>query len=240
MGVLLTVGLSVAADVNRDATLSLQESESTRVFTAAEAGVEKALQQGFNFEGNVTSDTVENIEGVDVSYDVTKVYVLETRLFQGISVSINVEGASDGDEVRLDWSREDNCTSENPASLLVSVYNDAGGVITVRHEAVKACDETNTNGMVASNTIDNRGYRRRYDVALQDGDTVVRVKPLFNDTHIRVAGKNWTLPVQGHVIRSEAVNEDGQETRIVQVNRSLPSAPSFMDYALVSGKTIVK
>ena len=55
-----------------------------------------------------------------------------------------------------------------------------------------------------------------------------------------MSGDGWALPVQAYNIRSEAKNDLGNETRAVEVNKTLDAAPAIMDYALFSGTTIVK
>lgn len=234
MAVVLTVGLSTAVNSTQDVDLSRQEAESTRVFNAAEAGIEQALS---TYDTGDTSGTVNSISGVDVAYTVSEVNSVDTRLFEGVSISVDVTG-NNGNDLRIQWSREDSCATENPASLLVSIFSDDGTGPTVRYEALAGCDRGGSFTSVSS--INTDGFRREYDLPLTSDDQFVRIKPLYNDTHLRVVGDGWTLPVQGVRVRSDATNQQGNEVRSVEVNRSLPTAPSVMDYGLVSGTTIVK
>lgn len=235
MTVLLTVGLSTAANTTRDVTLSQQEAESTRVFSAAEAGIEQALS---SYEGENLSGNVGSISDVDVNYTLTEVNALETRLFEGVSVAVDVTGVTTGQGITVHWSKDDDCGAADPASLLISIFYDDAGTTRVRYETAGACDRS--DGFTLASNVNTDGYRREIDIPLQTNDLFLRIKPLYNDTHIRVTGAGWTLPVQGVRVRSEASNQLGNETRSVEVNRSLPTAPSVMDYALVSGTTIVK
>lgn len=232
MAVLLTVGLSTAINTSQDVTLSQQEAESTRVFNAAESGVEEALS---TYSGGDASGTIDTITDVDVDFTLTEVTNLETRLFEGVSVAIDVTGVAAGNGLDIEWSRESDCSLENPASLLVSVITATN---EVRYYPIGACDRG--GGFPVAAPLPPGDYRRQYTLALQNDDTLVRIKPLYNDTHISVNGSGWTLPVQGVRVRSEAQSELGNEARAVEVNQSLPTAPSVMDYALVSGTSIVK
>jgi len=240
MSVLLTVGLSMSANTNSDLFVSQQEEESNRVFNAAEVGIEQALSSNLAFEGESSTGTVDNITDVGVDYSISKTRTLETRLFEGVSVKVDVSNANDGDTLRIDWSRENDCVSEDPASILISIYHDEAGTLTVRNYAYAAC--ARADGFTSVANINENSLRRRIDLAMQAGDQFVRIKPVYNDTHVRVYSSSvaWTLPVQGFLIRSSANNELGNETRVVEVNRTLPTAPSVMDYSLYSGGTISK
>jgi hypothetical protein len=238
MAVLLTVGLTLAANSNKDLIISQQEEESGRVFNAAEAGIEKALSSDLTFAAQSLAGTVDSIANVGVNYDINKLHALQTRLLEGMSVNIDVTGVADGQGLAIDWSKEDNCATQDPASLLIGIFTDDAGTLKVRYLTAGACDRGDGFDLGASG--DFNGFRRRITIPLAAGDQFARIKTLYNDTHLLVAGSGWTLPVQGFAIRSEAKNELGNETRAVEVTRSLPGAPAVMDYALVSGSDISK
>lgn len=232
---MLTIGLSLAARTTQEAFLSGKETKTARVFNAAEQGVETALSSDL-IAGNYSFSE----GGIEVDYTVEEVSRLRTRLFEGIPVGIDVTGASNGDELRLDWSQLHECGPENPASLTASIYNNETGSTVVRHLALGACDRG--DGFELATTIDEASYRRRYDLALQDGDFLVRVKPIYNDTHVNIYSNDvdFTLPVQSYLVRSSATGAETDETRIVEVNMSRLTAPSVFDYAVYSGNTLVK
>jgi hypothetical protein len=242
MTVLLTMGLSVASRSTEDLFLSEQQSESTRVFNAAEAGVEDALAANFDFEGQTRTGTVESIADTAVGYSVTKQNVLETRLFEGVTVKVDVDdsgvgtGLTSDRNIIIDWSRETDC-AQDPASLVISIFYNDDGADRARYYAYAACEHN--DGFTAAGAGTD-GYFSQINLPLLTGDLFVRIKTVYNDTNIRVAGDGWTLPVQAYDIRSEARNELGNETRTVQVNKTLDAAPAVMDYALFSGTTIVK
>lgn len=235
MAALLTIGLSLATRTTDEIFVTEQRTQSTRVFNAAEAGIEQALSSDLTA---ITSGSFTSGDGMEVTYSVSQVRQLETLLFEGVSVSVDVTGATDGQELRVDWSQSDSCTNDDPASLVVSIYYDDTGTTRVRHLGLGACDRS--DGFTTAQTINDNGLRRRYDVALQTGDFLVRIRPVYNNTQVRVSGNGFDLPVQYFAIRSQATNPDGNEVRTVEVNRTLSAAPSIMDYALYSGTTIIK
>jgi hypothetical protein len=241
MVVLMTIGLSVASRTTQDLFLSQQTADSTRVFNAAEAGIEDALSTTFSFEGETFDPPAEEISGTNASvdYQIRKVYVLETRVFEGTSVKVDTTGVPAAAGLLVQWSRETNCSTEDPASLIVDIYYEESGVTRVRHVPLGACNTRGDNFPVAT-TISTDGYRRQATVDLQPGDLFARIKPVYADTHLRVTGSGWTLPVQYFAIRSEARSTLGDETRAVLVNRTLPTAPSIMDYTVLSGTSLVK
>lgn len=240
MVVLMTIGLSVATRTTQDLSLSQAGSESARVFNAAESGIEAALST--DLEAAVDGIPVEVTdflgENVDVTYTVNKVTQLETRVFEGVTVLVDVTGVTDGQLLNFDWSRETDCSTQDPASLMVAVYSDDAGTTRVRYYGFGACSKGDNFELASSISID--GYRRRSTLALQAGDMFIRVKPVYNDTHLRVAANGWTMPVQYYNIRAEARSTLSDETRIVEVNRTLPTAPSVMDFALYSASTLNK
>jgi Tfp pilus assembly protein PilX len=235
MAGMLTVGLSLATRTTEEVLVTEQSKESTRIFNAAEAGIEEALSSDLNV---LTDGTIPGIEGVDVSYTVNKVNRLETQLFEGVTVSADVTGVTTGQELRVDWSTITDCASDEPASLILTILSDEGGLTKSRYIPLAACD--NSDGFTLASTINENNMRRRYDVPLVTGDFMVRVKPIYNNTQVRIAGKGFDLPVQYFSVRSQAQSTIGNETRSVEVNRTLSAAPSVMDYVLYSGSTLVK
>lgn len=241
MVVILTIGLSVASRTTQETFLATQNAESSRVFNAAEAGVEQALSTDLTAleaqpQDSVTG-SVNSLSDTTVNYSITKVRSLQTRLFEGISVAVNVTGISTGQGIVIEWAQED--CGQDPASFLASIYSRTGSVTTARYRAIGNC--ARGDGFEQATTMAaGNPYRYRFTLALQSNDVFVRLQPLYNDTNISVSGSGWILPTQYYKIRSEAKNTLGNETRIVEVNRTLPTAPSVMDYALYSGTTLIK
>lgn len=236
--ILLTVGIAVASRAQTDVAISRQEEESNRILNAAEAGVEDALSQNLNFSGTTYSGTVDVHETMLVNYTIDKVNILETRLFQGVSAQANVTGVANGQGIQISWSKETDC-AQNPASLYVTVFNRTAGVVRTRNFAYRPCATPN-NGFTQINTDPSGELFRQVTVNLQTGDLFVRVKPIYNDTSIRVQGSGWNLPTQYYRVKSVADSNLGNEVRAVQVNRTLPVAPAIFDYVLYSGTTITK
>ena len=248
MVVLMTVGLSLATRTTEELFLSNQQAESTRVFNAAESGVEDALSQDFSTieAGDPPTDGSVTIADTDVNYTITGSNLLETYLEEGKSVLVNLDDDGDGDgdvtgQIRVFWWHEDNwdCASD-PAALIVSRYYDDGTETKSQYHPIGSCDGGSRGDdffppsfTSATYTIDPDA-RYRYDIDVTAGtEKFLRIKAVYNNTHLTVAGVSGaTLPTQHHIVRSTATNQLGDETRTVEVKRTLSTAPSFMEYAV--------
>ena len=242
MVVILALGLSLAARTSQQAEIAIQQEDTTRVFNAAESGVEAALANIYQAEsaGSV-NDLSEEIASLDISetnsninYSITKSNILETHLKQGTSTELKVPAAG---SISFYWATEAACT--DTASLLLSVYANNGTNVTAKHFAVGNCSGTSTRGdNFIANDAGPAPYKYGYTLFTSADDLFVRVKPVYNDTDIKIVG---SPAVSQFTINSQAQNTlASQETRTFEVKRTLSTAPAFMEYALVSGSSIIK
>ena len=242
MVVMLALGLSLATRTSQQAELSIQQEDTTRVFNAAEAGVEAALADIFQSElvndiDNI-SESVASLDlsdsNTDISYSIAKSNTLETHLKQGTSTELVLPAAG---SISFYWAIEEECT--DTASLILSVYSNDAGEITARHYAVGDCSGASTRGdNFIANDPGPAPYKYAYTLFTNDTDQFVRVKPVYNNTDIKIVG---SPSVSQFTIDSQAQNTlAGQETRTFEVKRTLSTAPAFMEYALVSGSSIIK
>lgn len=249
MVVLLTVGLSVASRTTQDLLTSKQTSDSARVFNAAETGVDEALSQlesSYETGQLETSGTLE-INNAQVAYQIVSTDTLEARADEGVSLQVDLVNRqttpnglpAGGPTLRLEWSdtnMEGDCGI--PASLLLTTYSMSGGTVISKTTPVQGCNRS--DGFELPNATAAAPYRFRHDLALQAGDLFVRIKPLYGNTQLKVTGSGITLPVQSYTVSAEARNNEGNETKKIEVTRTLPTAPAIMDYALYSGTTLNK
>jgi type II secretory pathway pseudopilin PulG len=239
MVVLLTLGISIASRSTQDVTQSTQEQETSRVFDAAEAGIEQALSGVLT--ATVGSVNVDIGNGLLTSYTVDEIDSLEVRLNEGHVVGVDLAGYA-GD-VTLEWSKVSNCATEDPASLEVSIFNSTTN--TVRRLAFAGCTHAGDQLISTSNlpswsvAVGTAPYAYRATVLVALGEDLMRVRPIYNDSHVRVSG-GVDFPVQYHRISSQATNPVSGETRAVEVDRTFPTAPSIFDYVLFSGTGISK
>lgn len=246
MVVLMTVGLSLATRTTEELFLSTQQAESTRVFNAAESGVEDALSQEEIESVTGTQPGSLTVGETEVNYTITGSNELETLLEQGKSILVNLDadGNGTGDvstgTLQIYWwgaTKGTNCSTDSPASLIVSEYFADGGTTRSRFIPVGPCNggtDRNDGYLTPTSQSAGNGFRYRHDLSMS-GSTAkfLRIKAVYNDTHIRVSGvAGANLPTQFHTVRSTATNNNGDETRTVEVKRTLSTAPSFMEYAV--------
>lgn len=232
MVVLLTLGISIASRSTLDVSQSTQEAETSRVFDAAEAGIERALEtdQALTFVASKDYEAGADLSG---SYTVSEINELEVILDESQVVAVNTDGYS-GD-VLIEWSKVDNCTEDDPASIVVSIFDSSIG--TVRRFAYAGCDHSDE--FLSPNDSASSPYVYATTITVTNDEDLVRVRPLYNETWLRATG-DINFPVQYHQIFSTASNDVSGETRAILVDRTIPTAPSIFDYVLFSGSTITK
>lgn len=262
MVVMMTLGLSLYSRSTLDVSLSRQQDQSARTFQAAESGVEEALSQDFATiptTGKTGSVTVSS--DLSVNYKITPQSTISTRVEEGEGLQIDVTGVVAGQGVQLTWGKGFTCPSTGsapsdttPPPLLIRVYNKGGssGAYSARNYGISPCtygandfplaNPTTVPGFSTVTGNATSGYVTT--LTLQASDVRVSIQPMNASTEIAVAGSGWTLPAQYHKITATAAsNTTGtapKETKAVEVTRTLPQWPYFMDYVLYSGTTIVK
>lgn len=240
MTVMLTVAVSMAVRTTEEISVSTQQNESTKVFNAAETGVEVALRD-VNFE-NITSGPTDpqgaTSNEATYTYVVTPQTTLTSSALEGQSTTIQLSPTSQ--QINISWANP-GVPAQQRAAILVATYYANG---TVEYQAIGDSDATGRsdefsqpNGTPAAN------YAYAYSIpSFGSAATMLRIIPVYNNTELAVTGTN--LPVQQHVIRSEAVNDNSGsnnlEKRTIEVRRSIPTAPSFFDYSLYAKGSIVK
>jgi Tfp pilus assembly protein PilX len=247
MVVILTIGLSVASRSTDDLEITSQSETSTRVFNAAESEIENALSAIYKYEneGVALTNPPESIsdEGVKSKYSINLTDSLETNLIQGRSAEIRLVGATSGN-INIRWSRE-SCAN-NPASLLISVYFDNGGPgledIRARHYGVTIndCDNQRDDSLELADATVFLPYNGSYNLAVTDLDRMIRITPLYNNTDILIPANALISHAQYNINSRAQSDAENKETNAINVRRTIPSAPSFMDFTLVSGEDIDK
>lgn len=249
MVVLMTVGLSVATQSTEEQIISQQTEESTRVFHTAESIVEQGLAE--NFEAITDATPFEN---TDPNLDDNAAELLSIEALEELSISllpgevatVNLDGAS-GD-IRFVWGENDDCS----VALMVSIYEtDGTEVYQTDHYPLQQTGGSCTNSFggnfievsdVATGSFSHLNREWIYTVGADD--VFARVMTLRGRSRVAVTGN---LPTQQHTVTGTATNSlgaegsgGGVEQRVVQVTRTLPSAPYFMDFAVYSGGSLDK
>lgn len=219
--VLLTIGLAVVSRSVTDINISTESEEAVRTFSAAEAGIEKALSQtslaGYSSSGP--------IGGVDVNVTVQEINSFEAEVNQDETAEVNLEGFSGLMTVKFDGSGE---------ALVAALISSAG----IDRWAIKR-DATNCNNKAEGFNIIGSGSLQ-IPVPGGAGKKILRLRPLCANAKLVVeAVGGASLPAQSYLIRSEA-RASGGETRVVETTKTYPILPEIFDFVLFSGGDLVK
>lgn len=240
MMVMLTVGLSIASRSAREVDISSEGEKAARAFNTTESGVEQALSQIYQYEKiGVTLNS--SSESEQLKYNISELDSLETKIYQGYSAKLPLNSADDS--LTIEWSKIACDNDPLPAALLVSIFstNDDDLVVS-RHYAIDACDiRSIANNFINADDIGD-DYQFKYTIlGLNGGNQTplfARVTPIYNDAEIKVAGLADTT--QYGILARGRGNDNSLETKAIIVDRTIPSAPSFMNFGIVSGGSITK
>src|SRR3989344_1054475 len=266
--VVLAIGLSVASRNITNLRTSTQTEQSQRAFTAAEGGVEDVLSNlteigedivaGTNFSGcqPISFDTAEcnvTVGGLEAKVEVKSSGVYEQTVTTDKVAQIDLDGLSSG-EVKVEWASKDEDSevdANGPASVEISiVYGDNVSGYNVQRwffqgSSARTSNETvlvGSNPAGADTCVASTEFElcAKVDLSSFTSPRILRIRPFWVQTTVRVAGDGITLPLQKYEVSSTATTEIGV-TRKVQVSRSaLPQVPAVFDYAIYSETDIIK
>ncbi len=261
--VVLAIGLSVASRNITNLRTSTQTEQSQRAFTAAEGGVEDVLSNleqigedialntgasGCNIAGD-TADCDVGVGGLDASVQVKSSRVYQAAIQLGNVAQIDLSGFN-GDHVKVEWAKEDDEFSVDDggsAAVEISLVYGASPYNIERWYfpgTISGAARSETSGSNPSGTSScvPSGFEHCVDVDVSSFQPpqVLRIRPFFTRTTVKVAGVDDDLEPQTYDVSSTATTEIGV-TRKVQVSRSaLPQVPAVFDYAIYSENDIIK
>lgn len=213
----LTVGLSVMSRTLQDLKSTTTSDQSSRAFSAAEAGIETALANLTLGDGPPTV-----INGVTVNYNVAATAGTYTATIPKDEVG-QIELTSPA-EVIVSW------TNNAALELNFYTYNAGSETYGLTKYALNPYGETIDNSFSASNP-GPAGYKSTKTIPAVADSKLLRIKPIYNSTTIQVTG---VFPAQNYTITSTGSTTDGV-TRSVRVDKSKPALPPLFDYVLFGG-----
>jgi len=237
MAVVGTVALSVVSRSVTDVSLSKQEENKIRAFSAAEAGIENLLNQGL---ANIpAADREKDVTGnINYHYKIDEVgnsstYELDGQLLSGETTQVQLAGGTSApSSLRICWTGD--------ASLEISVFSFPGGNYQVTRTAVKAITGGAsgidfTPGDSVGSPCGSKTYLSETSVSLTQDAQFVRIKALYNNTDLAIQA-DVNLPVQAYKVKVDAVQEEN--TAALEVTQTIPAAPGIFDYTLWSGSSL--
>lgn len=218
MVALLTIGLSVVSHSVTDISISQDEEEAMRAFSAAEAGIEEALGQvdlGSWDPGGPIS-----VGDLNANVSVSPISEIERTINQNEFTNIILQGFT-GDLI-VKW--------DEGAALEMTVFQSTGEIRRYGYTGGDGC----SSGF-------NNDPDRQVTIIVNPQDVLLRIRALCSETTITLE-TTGSLPTQEYSIDSRAVAGAGEEskTSAIQVSRTIPALPPIFDYVLFSGGDLVK
>ena len=242
MVIALTVGLSVASRSITTLRTSLEEANSQKAFSAAEAGVENAIKSGQSV------NTAQSL-GNNATISQVSITTLSGNQFlpnngnpipkdEGVDLWLSNYpdyGSKLSGTVNIYWGNASNkCNDAALEIILISGSSIANPTIT-RY----AVDPDSCSGRRASNhfstpgngtTINGHAFNNSASLTVSNGITA-RIIPLYISTPVGVSA-DFSFPSQGKIITS--IGASGGTQRKIQFYQGYDELPSELYYSLFS------
>lgn len=250
----LTIGLSLISRTITDIRITSQTEQSSRAFSAAEAGIETALS------GNIAVGPTGsvNLPGASANYSVSevggnnqKINLPLTEVGSGQTVWL-IDHNADGSINESGYSYPtintlevcfNSLSNSNPA-VLASIFYQEDNNFKISKKAFDSI--ARGNNLLMSDTIGgycNGSYRNRFIISpSNDADSAttdfninptaklyfLRLQPLYDSTAFTILPQA-NLPIQGKIISSIGQTESNV-VRKIQVFQGYPILPALLDF----------
>lgn len=248
MVVSLTVGLAVVSRSIVSVRTSTEEENSQRAFSAAEAGIERALKSGGNVGLSVLESGRTQIKQATTNIIEGTVFLLNdgnpVDKDDGIDIWLVAHNSDGTPNYTSPWSGNLTIywglaggTCNNIAALEIITISDNSGIPITNRYVYDPCQERrNENHFSSPNSVSYPLGRKTFNYSTPPltitSGFVVRVIPLYISTTVGVVG-TIAIPSQGK--RVEAVGESGGTARKVSLFQGWRKLPSeFFQYAVFS------
>ena len=238
MVVSLTVGLSVAVRSMTNIRISSEDENSQRAFSAAEAGVEQALNQGNNFEvsGSLANSTTYQTK-VTALPETAFTVQNGTTILKDEPVDVWLSDYPDytspwSGNLTVNWGTagEACATSESSntqAALEIVLISGSKAAPKLTEYLLDPCAARRVHNKFQSpstpgNTVNGKSFAYKQTIVVVSG-LIARVIPLYAPTVVGVEG-SVALPAQGTVVTSTGVSDNTQ--RKIVSYRGYPKLPS--------------
>lgn len=256
MVVSLTVGLSVASRSIVNLRTSTEEENSQRAFSAAEAGVEKAIATGLGISSSQDLGNNASIKEVTIGEVSGREFVLnagnKVEKDQGIDLGLSQDypgyaTPQNINNLSIYWgSQSESCTDSPPSAAaieLIVIWKTAGSSPRSTRYAYDPCSRENNFTLADTTgspyTISRKTFWYRALIGNISNGLVARVVPLYANTPVGIntcnsAGTSCTaLPLQGTIIQSTGAS--GGTERKITYFAGYPQLPvEFFQYILFS------
>lgn len=256
LSVVLIIVLFIMSRSITDISLSTKDGDSLRAFSAAEAGVERALVIG-NSSGTLDSANFDAVVTDFASGADQVTYPIALKSGENATFWFKREGEAiefDGSSVRFCWGNPDtqSADGETPALEVTFYYTTVPDDMTTLEVARAVYDpnvaRTTANrfdtALVSSCVIGSDNFAFQANVSVPTGSLeYATAKILYNTTvahkvGINVASTGSLLPSQGEKV--ESAGSFGDSNRRIEVYQLHPETPPIFANAIFSSSGIVK
>ncbi len=258
-----TVALSLIARTTTDTTITSQVQESSRAFSAAEAGIEEALKSGVSNTSVLTPGVSYNVTVMPIN-SAAGIYEFPTKVLRGSTATLwlvshdatNMAIEDPSNPNRYKNSSIDICWNTDattiPALAVTLLYKKSDGTYRVAKAAfdpdsTRAQSDKFTSAYTAGGCGTNTGTDYRITLTfntlginpLVDTLMELRIRPVYNDATIAIDAGGTELPLQGNKIESTGTTTTGMNRKIV-VYQQYRSPSTIFDAALYSEGTLTQ
>lgn len=267
MTVALAIGISVIQRSLSDISTATRVEQSSRAFSAAEAGIEQVLSNGnltVSFPDNssnatVTSDLMPAVNAGRGSQDplecppgnsrLTKEEVFQVWLADPDSITNPPAESYTGSRLNVFWGDPDAGVDDKAALELTLVYYEGSEYKQKKwfldQQGVTRSPENNFTPVACSPVAFGSGgrYQCNYTITgLPTGLMLLRARLLYNKTSqpfaVQAPDAGSSIPSQAKVLKSEGFS--GQSKRTIQVCQIAKVVPFYFDYAVFAAGDINK
>lgn len=251
MVVSLTVGLSVASRSIVNLRTTTEEENSQRAFSAAEAGVERALKMsgsgviisGQNLGNNATIKTVDIGQVSGITFVLNAGNNIEKDNGIDLGLSEDYTDPQTINNLGIYWgSQSESCTSSPPSAAAIELIVLSGSTRSPESKryVYDPCSRGNNflSPETGSYTISGKTFKYRtpltgsYRIGNINNGLIARIIPLYASTPIGITS-DTALPFQGKVIQSTGAS--GGTQRKISYFQGYPQLPvEFFQYILFS------
>lgn len=260
-----TVALSLVSRTTTDTTITNQIEESSRAFSAAEAGVEEALKSGLGSGGT------QVLSGEQASYNVTVasiggaagVFEFPKKTIRGVTETLWLVNHDAGgalietptytdSTIGVCWSSE----TTTPAIIATLLYKESSddsyrvAKAAFDPDATRAATDNFSSTYTAGGCGGSTATAYKATITFSSlsatinpaTDTLLalRVRPVYSDTKLAIdTGITQVLPLQGNKIDSTGSTAGGTNRKIV-VYQQYRSPATIFDAAIYSQGSIIK
>lgn len=237
----LTVGLSAVSRSITNTKLSTEEANSQKALSAAEAGIEKLLNDVTLGEssGNLSNDSTFNAS-VNVFRSNTVKLNDGGTVFQNEGADVwlsnsNFSGDQWSGTLTVRWTNNSASNCRENAAIEVAVISgtDRNNPTLRRYAYATSCSGRTDNfdsPTLGSAVVSGKTYNQGFSIPITNG-YIARVIPVYANTSVVVQASGGNLPPQGNII--DSLGTSGNTSRKIRVYQGYPKVPiEFFPYSL--------